>query len=92
MIYNREYFAKGEVAGALVIEEKDYAGNLIDTRSFIGNNNGEFVLTLAWDGGRESKRFDNFATAMRMANGYWARQAIWHITAEGKRKRVIRWQ
>jgi hypothetical protein len=92
MIYNKDYFAKGEVAGGLVVEEKDYAGNLIATQTFTAEPKGEFVLTLAWDGGRESKRFDNFATAMRVANGYWARQAIWHITAEGKRKRVVRWQ
>jgi hypothetical protein len=92
MIYNKEYFAKGEVAGGLVVEEKDYAGNLISTHTFTAEAKGEFVLTLAWNGVRESKRFDNFATAMRMANGYWARQAIWHITAEGKRKRVVCWQ
>jgi hypothetical protein len=92
MIYNKDYFAKGEVAGALVVEERNYAGEVSGVRSFIGENAGEYVLTLAWNGMRESKRFDNFATAMRMANGYWARQAIWHITAEGKRKRVIRWQ
>ena len=92
MIYNREYFVKGEVAGALVVTERNYWGEVSDTRSFIGDTNGEFVLTLAWEGGRESKRFDNFATAMRMANGYWSRQSIWHILPNGKRKRVIRWQ
>lgn len=92
MIYNKDYFAKGEVAGALVVEERNYAGEVSDTRSFIGENIGEYVLTLAWDGGRESKTFTSFSKAMAMANGYWARQAIWHITAEGKRKRVIRWQ
>lgn len=92
MLYNKDYFAKGEVAGGLVVEEKDYAGNLISTHTFTAESAGEFVLTLAWDNKRESMRFDSFAKAMRMANGYWSRQAIWHITAEGKRKRVVRWQ
>lgn len=93
MIYNKEYFAKGEVEGALIIEEKNaFTGDVLDVRSYTGAREGEFVLTLAWDNKRESKRFDNFASAMRVANGYWARQAIWHITAEGKRKRVVRWQ
>jgi len=92
MIYNKEYFAKGEVAGGLVVEEKDYAGNLISTHTFTAEPKGKFILTLAWDNKRESMRFDNFATAMRTANGYWSRQSIWHIKPNGKRKRVIRWQ
>lgn len=91
MIYNKDYFVKGEVENALVIEEKDYAGNIVDVRSYTAETKGEFVLTLAWDNGRSSKTYDDFATAMRYANGHWARQAIWHITPNG-RKRVVRWQ
>jgi hypothetical protein len=91
VIYNKEYFTKGEVKGALVVEEKNYFGEIVDVRSYTAEVEGEFVLTLAWDNGRASKSYDNFATAMRYANGHWARQAIWHITPNG-RKRVIRWQ
>jgi hypothetical protein len=92
MIYNKDYFVKGEVAGALVVEEKDYSGNIVGVHSYMGASKGKFVLTLAWDGGRSSKTYDDFATAMRMANGHWARQAIWHITPSNSRKRVVRWQ
>lgn len=92
VIYNKEYFVKGEVEGALVIEETDYSGNIVDVRSYTGDLKGRFVLTLAWDNGRSSKEYDDFATAMRYANGHWARQAIWHITPSNSRKRVVRWQ
>jgi hypothetical protein len=92
MIFSRDYFVKGEVEGALIVEAKNYKGEVVDTRSFIGESAGKYVLTLAWESGRESKTFDNFATAMKMANGYWARQSIWHEDKAGKRKRVVRWQ
>lgn len=92
MIFSKEYFVKGEVAGKLVVTAKDYFGGVADVRSFIGDLEGRYVLTLAWERGRESKEFDNFATAVKMSNGYWARQSIWHIGADGKRKRVLRWQ
>lgn len=92
MIYNKEYFTKGEVAGALVVEEKDYFGHIVDVRSYTGEREGKFVLTLAWDNGRASKTYGDFATAMRYANGHWARQAIWHIAESGTRRRVVRWQ
>jgi hypothetical protein len=92
MIFNRDYFEKGEVAGGLVVRVKDYAGLVVDTRTFIGEPAGKYVLTLAWSGGRETKHFDTFAKALAMSGGYWARQAIWHETSEGKRKRVLRWQ
>lgn len=92
VIYNKDYFTKGEVEGALVIEEKDYNGNIVDTRSYTAEVEGEFILTLAWSNGRSSKTYDNFATAMRYANGHWARQAIWNVKPDGKRVRVVRWQ
>lgn len=92
MIFNKEYFVKGEVAGGLVVSVKDYAGLVVDTRTFVGENAGKFILTLAWDGGRETKHFDTFSKALAMSNGYWAKQSIWHESAEGKRKRVLRWQ
>lgn len=92
MIFNKEYFVKGEVEGGLVVSVKDYAGLVVDTRTFVAENAGKFLLTLAWEGGRETKHFDTFAKALASAGGYWARQSIWHETAEGKRKRVLRWQ
>ena len=92
MIFSREYFVKGEVVGKLAITATDYAGKVVDVRSFVGELDGRYVLTLAWNGGRESKEFSNLADAVKMANGYWARQAIWHIQPDGKRKRVIKWQ
>lgn len=92
MIFNKDYFVKGEVAGKLVVTATNYFGKTEDVRSFVGELDGEYVLTLAWDGGRESKKFDNFATAVKVSNGYWARQSIWHIGKDGKRKRVLRWQ
>ena len=91
MIYNKDYFTKGEVEGALVVEETNYFGDVTDVRSYTANLEGEFVLTLAWDKGRESKTYSNFATALKYANGHWARQSIWHITPNG-RKRIMRWQ
>jgi len=94
MIYNKSYFVKGEVEGNLVITERNYFGEVADVRSFVGDNEGLFVLTLAWEvggrSGRKSLSFTKFSDAIKASNGYWARQSIWHITAEG-RKRVIRW-
>jgi hypothetical protein len=92
MIFSKDYFVKGEVAGKLAITATNYFGNTEDVRSFTGELEGTYVLTLAWNRGRESKTYSNFATAVKMSNGYWARQSIWHITPEGKRKRVIKWQ
>lgn len=92
MIFSKDYFAKGEVEGKLVITANNYFGKVEDVRSFVGELEGRYILTLAWDKGRESKEYSNFATAVKMSNGFWARQSIWHITPEGKRKRVIKWQ
>ena len=92
MIYNKDYFVKGELADAvLIIDENDNTGNIVDTRSFIGENEGDYRLTLAWDSGRETKHFNTFKSAMVASRGYWAKQAIWHFV-DGTRKRVVRWQ
>lgn len=92
MIFSKDYFVKGEVEGAWVVEAKNYKGEVEDTRSFVGENAGKFILTLSWEGGRESKTFNTFASALSMANGYWSRQSIWHEDEAGKRRRVLRWQ
>jgi hypothetical protein len=92
MIFSKDYFVKGEVAGKLAITARDYFGKVEDVRSFVGELEGTYVLTLAWERGRESKTYKDFATAVKMSNGYWARQSIWHITPDGKRRRVIKWQ
>jgi hypothetical protein len=90
-IYSDNYFVKGNIPVApLVVEETDYHGNLVDTRSYVGDLEGIFILTLATESFRESRTYSNFRDAMKMSNGYWARQAIWHQTPAG-RKRVIRW-
>lgn len=92
MIFNRDYFVKGEVEGAIVVTAKNYSGEVEEVRSYTGSNEGKYILTLAWDSGRESKQYETFSKALTMANGYWARQSLWLETADGKRKRLLRWQ
>lgn len=90
-IYNNAYFTKGNLETAtIVVEETNYLGEVTDIRSYTGSIEGTFTLTLAWDNKRDTKTFSNFRQALTMSNGYWARQAIWHETPEG-RKRVMRW-
>ena len=89
---SKDYFAKGEVEGGIPFEVMNSAGEVVEAHTFVGTLEGRYVLTLDWGTGRESKEFANFRDALRMSRGYWAKSAVWHITSEGRRKRVIKWQ
>lgn len=92
MIMSKDYFAKGEVEGGVPFEVANSAGEVVEEWTFIGAMTGRYTLTLDWGTGRESKTFDNFASAIKMSRGYWAKSAVWHTDETGKRRRVIKWQ